>query len=107
MAESHSFARDGHFIVCVPHRSQNGKYCSHFSIHRGKSSAGEAIHEQQLPSAEFGSAEDANRYAAEMATYWLDQWPIKGSFIRATDGRAFSYLGTYSVGPTPTCAARA
>jgi hypothetical protein len=98
MAESSSFARDGHLIVCTPMMSENDKYQSRFRIYRGTSSACELIYEQICTSEEFGSGEDANRYAAELATYWLDQWPIKGSTIRTTDGRAFSYLGTYSVG---------
>jgi hypothetical protein len=98
MAESSSFARDGHFIVCTPMRFEDGKYQPRFRIYRGATSACELIYEQTCPSEEFGSAADANRYAAEVASFWLDQWPIKGCFIRATDGRAFSYLGTYSVG---------
>jgi hypothetical protein len=98
MAESHGYARQGHFIVCTPRRTADNKFYAHFCIYRGNSSAGDAIYEQSYPLAEYGTAAGANRYAEEMASYWLDQWPIKGSFTRKRDGRAISYLGTYSVG---------
>ncbi|MDR7049327.1 hypothetical protein J2X54_001782 [Duganella sp. 3397] len=98
MAQSHSYAYAGHYIVCTPKRTADNGYYACFRIYRGGSSDGDVVYEQAYPQAEFGSADGANRYAAEMASYWLDQWPIKGSFTRKRDGRAISYLGTYSVG---------
>jgi hypothetical protein len=98
MADSYGYAREGHYIVCTPKRSAGGQFHAHFRIYRGNSSAGDVVYEQALPAKQFETPAAANRHAAEMASYWLDQWPIKGSLIRARDGRAITYLGTYSVG---------
>ncbi|KQQ40293.1 hypothetical protein ASF61_05830 [Duganella sp. Leaf126] len=98
MATSYSYTHAGHHIVCTPKRTADHGYYASFRIYRGTSPAGDLVYEQSYPAAEFGSVDGANRYAREMATYWLDQWPIKGAFTRKRDGRAISYLGTYSVG---------
>ena len=92
-----AYTRDGHTITCHARPAAGGKFHAHYRIYAGNEADGELIDEQVLPLA-FASAAAAKRYAAEKADYWLNQWPIRGSFIREEDGRAITYLGTYSVG---------